>query len=466
MNIQFHGAARNVTGSKHLLTAPSGLRVLLDCGLFQNKGSENDTLNRHLGFDPATVDAMILSHAHMDHAGLIPVLVAGGFRGPIYCTPPTYDLCEVMLADSAFIQEHDVEYINKRREMKNYAPLKPLYTIKEVKACLPFFKTVPYQATFEVGNGVQAIFTDSGHILGSAGIYLTMKKDADVTTLFFTGDIGRRKDEILRSPDPFPQPDFLIAESTYGNRLHEKMADASHTLLEIVINTCLRKKGKLIIPAFSLGRTQEIVYALDQMHDKGLLPPINVYVDSPLSYNATEIMRKHMDCFNDEIREHLKTDPDPFGFNRLRYIREVEESKGLNNSHEPCIIISASGMMEAGRIKHHIKNNIGDARNTILIVGYCPPSTLGGDLLAMKPVVRIYGKEYEVKAEVRELGSYSAHGDYEEMISYLSCIDTGKVKKVFLVHGEYEVQQEYREKLFKAGFQQIEIPDQHSSWDI
>lgn len=466
MTIQFFGAARNVTGSKHLLTTSSGFKILLDCGLFQNKGSDNDTLNRHFGFEPASVDCLILSHAHMDHAGLIPYLVKQGFTGTIYSTPATYDLCEIMLADSAFIQEHDLAYLNKKRALKNQPELLPLYTIDEVKKCLKLFKKIPYQKPFYPENEVKALFTDSGHILGSAGVFLEMKEGDKVTRLFFTGDIGRSNDEILKAPENFPQADYLIAESTYGNRLHGKKSDASLKLLEAVVNTCLKKKGKLIIPAFSLGRTQEIVYALDKMHDSGLLPPVPVYVDSPLSYNATEIMRKHPECFNDEIKAHLLDDPDPFGFNKLFYIRENEDSKALNKKKEPCIIISASGMLEAGRIKHHLKNNISKKENTILIVGYCPPGTLGGKLLAGEKEVRIFGRPYEVKAEIAEIDSYSAHADYEEMITYLSCQDKQKIKKIFLVHGDYDVQMEYRLKLQAAGFGTVEIPEQGSSWSI
>ncbi len=465
MNIRFCGAARTVTGSKHLVTAPSGYKILIDCGLFQNKGSDNDTLNRHLGFEPAAVNCMVLTHAHMDHAGLIPFLVAGGFTGNIYCTPATFELCEIMLADSAFIQEHDIVYLNKKRSRKNQAPLTPLYTVNAVKNCLKQFRTIPYASRTDIGGDVSVMFTDSGHILGSAGAHLIMKNGADEESLFFTGDIGRSNDEILRPPDPFPPSDYIIAESTYGDRLHEKKTDAVNRLLSVIAHTCMEKGGKVIIPAFSLGRTQEIVYVLDQLFDKGLLPPVNVYVDSPLSYNATEVMRRHPECFNEGIREHMKSDPDPFGFNKLIYVRDVEESKALNKKREPCIIISASGMMEAGRIKHHIKNNVSDERNTILIVGYCPPGTLGADLLALKPVVRIFGNEYERKASVAEINSYSAHADYEEMIAYLSCQNTKTVKKIFLVHGDYEVQQRYRERLMEAGFGNIEIPEQGSSWD-
>lgn len=464
MTIEFHGAARNVTGSKHIVTTDSGYRILLDCGLFQNKGSDNDTLNRHLGFEPASINCLILSHAHMDHAGIIPFLVAQGFTGPVYCTPATYDLCEIMLSDSAFIQENDVLYLNKKRARKNYAPLKPLYTLKDVKSCLKQFIQVPYRQRYKINEEVSFLFSDSGHILGSAGIHLIINTGKKTTAIFFTGDIGRNNDDILRDPEPFQQADYIIAESTYGNRLHEGKEEASNKLLQVVIKTCLEKKGKVIIPAFSLGRTQEIVYALDRMHDKGLLPPISVYVDSPLSYNATEIMRRHPECFNDEIKEHIKTDPDPFGFNKLVYIREVSESKALNEKKEPCIIISASGMMEAGRIKHHLKNNISDSRNTILIVGFCPPGTLGGELLAGKSKVKIYGNEYEVRADVEEIDSYSAHADYKEMITYLSCQEKSKVRKIFLVHGEYDVQVDYRNKLLEAGFKNIEIPEQSSSW--
>jgi metallo-beta-lactamase family protein len=466
MKIEFFGAARTVTGSKHLITAPSGQRILLDCGLFQNKGSDNETLNRHFGFDPSTVDCVVLSHAHMDHAGLIPYFAGLGFKGPIYCTPATFDLCNIMLTDSAFIQEHDTAYLNKKRKRRNQSPIQPLYTVKDVNLSLKQFRQVPYGKRTEIGKGVSFLFSDSGHILGSAGVHLIMKDNNKDTSIFFSGDIGRSNDEILKAPEPFQQADYIITESTYGNRLHEKKEDAAQRLLNVVINTCLKKKGKLIIPAFSLGRTQEIVYVLDKFYDQGLLPPINVYVDSPLSYNATEVMRKHPECFNSAIREHMNGDPDPFGFNRLQYIREVEESKALNDSKEPCIIISASGMLEAGRIKHHVKNNIGDARNTILIVGYCPPGTLGANLLAHKPVVRIFGNEYEVKADVEEINSYSAHADYEEMIAYLSCQDKKKIKKIFLVHGDYDVQQEYSEKLKAAGFGDIEIPEQGSAWEI
>jgi len=466
MKIEFFGAARTVTGSKHLVTTASGFRILLDCGLFQNKGSDNDTLNRHLGFDASSIDCMVLSHAHMDHAGLIPYLVKQGFKGPVYATPATFDLCGIMLTDSAYIQENDVTYLNKKRVRKDFTPLRPLYTVKDVKSCLKQFITVPYRERRDLGSGASFMFTDSGHILGSAGIHLVIQEEGKERSVFFTGDIGRSNDEILKAPDVFQQADFIISESTYGDRLHEKKTDARQRLLEVVMNTCVEKKGKVIIPAFSLGRTQEIVFVLDQMHGKGLLPPINVYVDSPLSYNATEIMRKHPDCFNDRIREHMKKDPDPFGFNKLFYIRDVNESKALNESREPCIIISASGMLEAGRIKHHLKNNISDARNTILIVGYCPPGTLGGDLLAHKPVVRIFGKEYQVNAGVVEINSYSAHADYIEMIDYLSCQDKKKVKKIFLVHGDYEVQQRYRERLMSAGFSGIEIPSRSSSWEV
>jgi len=466
MNIQFFGAARTVTGSKHLITTVSGTTILLDCGLFQNKGSDNETLNRRLGFDPVKVDCMVLSHAHMDHAGLIPYLVGQGYSKTIWCTPATYDLCEIMLTDSAFIQEHDTEYLNKKRRGRGQPLLKPLYTIDQVKACLKLFKKVPYNQRTGISKDATFMFTDSGHILGSGGVHLEIKENGKPVTLFFTGDIGRSNDEILKAPEPFPQSDFIIAESTYGDRLHEEKTDARKKLLDVVVNTCLKRKGKVIIPAFSLGRTQEIVYVLDKLSDKGLLPPINVYVDSPLSSNATDVMRKHPECFNSEIREHIKTDPDPFGFDKLFYIRDVADSKALNEKKEPCVIISASGMLEAGRIKHHVKNNIEDARNTILIVGYTPPGTLGGDLVAHKPSVRIFGKEYQVKASVEVITSYSAHADYEEMISYLSCQDKSKVKKIFLVHGDYAVQQRYRERLLATGFNNIEIPDQGSSWNV
>ena len=466
MKISFHGAARTVTGSKHLLKLNSGLNILLDCGFFQGMGPETDQLNRHLGFDPAEVDLLILSHAHIDHSGNIPFLVKQGFKGKIYCTAATHDLAAIMLADTAHIQENDLKYVNKKRAAKDKEPLEPIYTIEDVDAAMELFYTLPYRKEIEIEPGVKVMFTDSGHILGAAAVNLCIRENGKDIRLTFTGDIGRPGDKILKVPDTFPQADYIICESTYGNRLHESTADSEKSLLEIVRHTCIEKKGKLIIPAFSLGRTQEVVYVLNILKNAGLLPPIPVYVDSPLSVNATAIMKAHPECFNGEILKSLRSDPDPFGFDNLHYIQLVKDSIALNDMDKPMIIISASGMADAGRIKHHIKNNIKDKKNTILLVGYCSPGSLGGRLAAGQKEVRIFGKEYDVLCDVVEMNSYSAHGDYKEMLQYLSCQKANEIKEMFLVHGEYEVQVDWKEKLLTAGFRKVSIPELHSTFEI
>lgn len=460
MKIQFWGAARTVTGSKHLITTDDNKKILLDCGFFQGRGSETDGLNRQFGFDPASIDYLILSHAHIDHSGSIPNLVKQGFKGDIICTKATLDLCKIMLTDSAHIQENDVKYLNKRRMKVGQELLKPIFTEKDVEQSMKLFVGTNYNLPYTVYEDLQVTFTDSGHILGSAGVNIELRENKKTTKLFFSGDIGRYGGSILRDPQPFPQADYIIGESTYGDRLHSDIIQTEQQLFDVIFNTCITKKGKVIIPAFSLGRTQELVYALDIMSTKKMLPQINVYVDSPLSVNATSIMKNHPECFNEEILEYMKKDANPFGFDNLIYIQDVIESKQLNEHKEPCIIISASGMADAGRIKHHIKNNISDPKNTVLIVGYAEPNSLGGKLRAGNKKVKIFGIEHAVNAEVIIMDSYSAHGDYKEMIRYYACQDPVKVKQLFLVHGEYDVQLNFKEKLREAGFLNITIPEQ------
>ena len=466
MKLSFHGAARTVTGSKHLLTLKQGKRILLDCGMFQGMGLETDELNRHFGFDPATVDYLILSHAHIDHSGLIPVLVKQGFSGKIYCTPATFDLCCIMLEDSAHIQESDARFINERRKRQGKPPLKPLYTLPDVTVALRQFEPVPYGEWFSIEDSIKLLFTDAGHILGSAVVNLRIEEDFHTKSICYTGDLGRAQPQIIRPAEPFPQCEYLITESTYGDRKHADRTESLDQLLRIVIETCVMKKGKLIIPAFSVGRTQEIVYALDRLEHEGRLPRIPVFVDSPLSTNATEIMRNNPDCFNDEIRSYMERDPDPFGFNKLTYIREAQESKQLNHLKEPCIIISASGMAEAGRIKHHLANNIGSEDNTVMIVGHCESGSLGAKLAEGEKEVRIFGEMHSVRAHVEVLGSFSAHGDVDEMIDILKCQNPSKVKKVFIVHGDYDVQLRYMIRLQREGFRHVEIPEKGSSFEI
>jgi metallo-beta-lactamase family protein len=461
MKIAFHGAARTVTGSKHLVTLKSGKKILLDCGMFQGMGRETDSLNRDFGFDATEVDYMLLSHAHIDHSGLIPRLVKLGYKGPIWCTDATKDLTEVLLMDSAEIQEDDVKFSNKKRAKEGLPYIEPLYTIEDAKRSLDRLKPVKYQQWFRVSEEVEAMFTDAGHIIGSAAVHLRIKENGKTVQLTFSGDIGRYGDAILRSPDPFPQADYIVMESTYGSTLHADAVPSDDALIEHIRNTCQVKKGKLIIPAFSVGRTQELLYALNRAQVSGKLPKVDIFVDSPLSMEATEVVRSHPECFNKTVAKLLETDNDPFGFPGLRYVKTVDESKALNFRREPCVIISASGMAEAGRVKHHIANNIDDRRNTILIVGYCEPESLGGRLMRGAEEVSIFGTRYQVKAEVEIIRSMSAHGDYEDLRQWLACQDPREVRKLFLVHGEYEVQTAFRDWLLKKGFHDVEIPQRH-----
>ncbi|MDS1031771.1 MBL fold metallo-hydrolase [Porphyromonadaceae sp. NP-X] len=461
MKIKFIGASREVTGSKHLITTKDGKRILLDCGMFQGKGLETDAKNRDLGFDPETVDHIILSHAHIDHSGLIPYLYKRGFRGSIICTNATRDLCSIMLADSAHIQELDVKWFNKKRARQGLPPVEPIYNQEDAENCMDLFISVAYNRRFYIDDKINVKFTNNGHLLGSSVVNLEINENGKKVHIAYTGDIGRPSNYILRSPDPFPQCDYLIAESTYGNRLHPQVEQSEKEFLEIVKETCIEKKGKLIIPAFSIGRTQELVFLLNNFYNQHLLPRIEVFVDSPLSVNATEIYRMHSDSLNKNVKEILKFDNDPFGFNSLHYIKNVEESKALNTYDKPCIIISASGMIEAGRIKHHVANNIENPRNTILIVGYCTPTSLGARI--QQPGLReisIFGEIHPVNAKICKIEAFSGHGDYKEMIDFLKCQSPELIKKTFLVHGDYESQIFYRERLQQVGFRSVEIPDE------
>lgn len=467
MKIKFLGAAREVTGSKHLITTDAGKNILLDCGMYQGKGLETDSMNRKLGFDPSEIDYLILSHAHIDHSGLIPYMFKLGFRGSIVCTNATRDLCAVMLADSAHIQELDVKWFNKKRAKNRMSPVEPIYSIFDAEDCMKLFIGIGYNRRFNIDSQINVKFTHSGHMLGSAVVNLEITENQQIKRIAYTGDIGRTKNRILMPPAPFPNCDYLIAESTYGDRLHSNEKESTEELLQIVNRTCVQNKGKLIIPAFSVGRTQEIVFVLNDLHNKGLLPRIKVFVDSPLSVNATEVFRLHAECMNEMVRDVMKYDENPFGFQSLQMIKNVEESKALNELQEPCIIISASGMAEAGRVKHHIANNISNWRNTILLVGYCSPTSLGARL--QEPGLRsisIFGETHEVNAHIANIDAFSGHGDYNEMIDFLDCVDKDLLRKVFLVHGEYEVQKAYKQKMIDRGFRNIEIPALGEEFDV
>jgi metallo-beta-lactamase family protein len=457
MQISFHGAARTVTGSKHLLSLGNTKKVLLDCGMFQGMGQGTDDMNRYFGFNPREVDYLILSHAHVDHSGLIPLLVKEGFNGRIFCTPATKDLAVILLEDSAVIQRDDTKYSNKKRSRKALPLLQPLYNLDDVAAALKLFEEVEYNTWFTIDHNLDVLFTDAGHIIGSAAVSLRIKEGEETKHITFSGDVGRYRDVILKAPENFPQADYILLESTYGNSLHQDVHETKDGLLNWITKTCLQKKGKLIIPAFSVGRTQELLHALNELENEGRLPRLTYFVDSPLSREATEIVKSHPENFNNTLQQVLLHDSDPFDFKGLKYITSSDESKQLNFYEGPCVIISASGMADAGRVKHHIKNNISNNANTILMVGYCEPTSLGARLMRGEKQVRIFGEEYNVVAEVGSVRSMSAHGDYEDLIHFLSCQDKQQVKKIFLVHGEYDVQLDFAKRLESIGYT-VEIP--------
>ncbi len=462
MKIAFHGAARTVTGSKHLLTLTNGKKYLLDCGMYQGMGNETDELNRDFGFIPSEIDYMILSHAHIDHCGLIPKLIKEGYNGKVYATPATKDLTAILMADSAGIQESDLKFANKIRAVQGKPYLAPLYVMEDALRAAEHFVTVDYGKWFTIDENVQLMYLDAGHIIGSATVHLKITENGKESHLTFSGDVGRYRDVILKSPDVFPQADYIIMESTYGNKLHDEITGTPDALLEWITKTCLQKKGKLIIPAFSVGRTQEILYALNQLENENRLPDLPYYVDSPLSMEATEVIKSYPQYFNSRVQKLLLTDHDPFDFKGLKFVKSVEESKSLNYRSDPLVIISASGMAEAGRVKHHISNNIENSRNSILLTGYCEPNSLGGRLKLHPKEVGIFGQIHEVHAEIGEIQSMSAHGDYNDLCQWLACQDTKQVKKLFLVHGDYDVQLDFKNRLIGKGFADVEIPARHT----
>jgi len=454
MTISFYGAAQTVTGSKHLVTLENGKRILLDCGMMQGKGEKNDEYNRDFDFEPANINYLILSHAHIDHSGLIPRLVKLGYNGPIFCTPPTLELCELLLRDSANIQNN------------NDANDAPLYDPDDVENALQLFKTVSFDDPYQIDEDIELLFTDTGHVLGSAAINLKLQDDGKVRTLCFSGDVGRFANRILKVPQPFPPAEIILCESTYGNKIHDSLDNTEERLEKIVWDVCVEKRGKLLIPAFSIGRTQELIYSLNYLAEEGRLPDIKVFVDSPLSVYATDILRSNPEYFNDTMLEYIKTDPDPFGFPQLQYITEAEDSRQLNTREEPCVIISSSGMMEAGRIQHHLKNNLSDPNSAVLITGYCEPSTLGGKLMNGADKVTIMGEEVEVKAEMIVMKEYSAHGDYGDIAKFLHCQDKEQIQKIFLVHGEKKVMEQLKTDLEDLGYANIDIPEYRLSYVV
>ena len=449
MIITFYGGAQTVTGSKHLITLASGTRLLLDGGLFQGKDAKK---NDDLGFDPTSVDYVILSHTHVDHSGLLPYLVKQGYSGPIYCTLPTRELCELILADSAHIQQSSSDA--------------PLYGEADVAPCLEQFVTVPYGESYRISEEIELLFTDAGHVLGSAVVNLTLQEGGKTRTLCFSGDVGRFSNRILKAPQEFPQAEVILCESTYGDRFHHSLENIEERLREIIYDTCVEKQGKVLIPAFSLGRTQELIYTLDRLVDQGALANVNVFVDSPLSVYATDVIRRHRECFNESLTEYVAEHPEPFNFPNLHYVTEVEDSKLLHAVDEPCVIISSSGMMQAGRILHHLRHNVADERNTVLITGYCAPGTLGHALMQGAERVTILDEELPVGATVTILKEYSAHADYGDFLRFLFCQDQEKIQRIFLVHGEEPGMKKFKASLEKDGYRNVEIAAPMISYEV
>jgi metallo-beta-lactamase family protein len=444
----------------------SGRNILLDCGLFQGLGKETDKLNEDFGFDPAKVHALVLSHAHIDHSGLIPKLVREGFTGTIWCTPATRDLAEILLYDSAEIQQYETDHINRKRAAHGLEPYAPLYGTEDVAASMKLFQTVEYNEWFAVCPEAEVFFTNAGHLIGSAAVSLRIREGATETRLLFSGDVGRYRSVLLQPPAETPPADYIILESTYGDKRHDITFNTIETLQHWIRRTCLEKGGKLVIPAFSVGRTQEVLYALNQLSLEKRLPELSYFVDSPLSMKATETIKQYTDQFNERLQQVLAVDDDPFHFPGLKYVESVDDSRQLVDYTEPCVIISASGTADAGRVRHHINSCIGSEQNAVLLVGYCGSQSLGGQLVGGAEEVEIFGEPCPVKAETGQMGGLSAHGDTDDLTRFLSSQDPEKVKKIFLVHGEYNVQKAFAERLELKEFRSVDIPEQHQRYPL
>ncbi|HOX38849.1 MAG TPA: MBL fold metallo-hydrolase [Candidatus Brocadiia bacterium] len=463
MKIQFLGAVRAVTGSMHLLEIGNS-RLVLDCGLFQGRRKEAFERNRRLPIAPEAVDAVILSHAHIDHSGNIPTLVKQGFKGRIFATPATRDLCDIMLADSAYLQVKDVEFVNKKRAKQGKAPFEPLYTPEDVPPAMARFRAVPYGAPEEILPGVTATFHDAGHLLGSAVTRLEIANGSGGVSLIFTGDLGRPDMPILRDPQLVLPADILITESTYGDRLHPPKADVKRLLSEVVMET-VKSRGKLIIPAFSVGRTQQILYFLRELYTEKAIPDVPVVVDSPLSAKATEQYARHPECYDPETLDALASGAEPFTFKQVRFTVDTDESKAINDMPGPLIIVSASGMCEGGRVLHHLAHNIANPSTRILFVGYQAEHTLGRRLIEHADPIRIFGEEYHPLAQTRIINALSAHADRDEMLDYFGHM-SGRTRKTFVVHGEEGPSMAFAESLRQAGMGEVTVPEPMQTFDI
>jgi len=464
MKIHFYGAAQTVTGSQHLLEI-NGHKLLLECGMFQGHRADTYSKNRSFAFDVHSLDAVILSHAHIDHSGNLPNLVKQGYAGPIYATPATVDLSKIMLLDAGHIQEADVEYLNRKRARRGEPPAEPLYTMEDAQQVGELFIRQAYRQEFSPVPGVTVRFVDAGHILGSAGVVLDIEEKGRRFRLWFSGDIGRERLPLLEDPTLPEDADYLVMESTYGDKPHRDPELAFTEFREVVLRTYARG-GKVIVPAFSVGRTQELVYFLNQIVSGGDLPGMPIYVDSPLAVNASEVFKQHAELFDEETRQFIKENRHPaLDFKGLTYIRSVDESKALNDRPGPMVIISASGMAETGRILHHLKNNIDNPKNTVMIVSWQAPDTLGRRLAERQPWVKIFGETYQVRAEIATIGGLSAHAGQNMLVRY-ALNSRASVRKTFLVHGEQDAAGALMAKLAEAGVQNVYYPGQSSSADL
>ena len=467
MKLTIYGAAQTVTGSKYLIEI-NGQRLLLECGLFQGKRKKTYEYNLNFDFDPASIDAVILSHAHIDHSGNLPNLVKSGFKGPIYATSATRDLADIMLKDSGHIHEYDVKYLNRKRKKKGLPPVEPLYTIQDAAQAIPHFREVAYEQAFHPVEGVTARFIEAGHILGSAAVLLDLEENGKKTRLWFSGDIGRPDKPLLRDP-VLPggyDVDTLLMECTYGDRPHDDINKAFEEFREVVSRT-IQRGGKVIIPAFSVGRTQTLVYCLNDSMSNGKLPKVPVFVDSPLAVSASNVYRRHPECFDQETWDFISEHRHPaLEFDQLTYTHSVDESKALNHRNDPMVIISASGMVEAGRILHHVKNNIHDERNTILIVSWQAPHTLGRRLADREREIRIFGESYYRRAQVETINGLSAHAGQGLLVDYARSV-AGQAKQIILIHGEENAAGKLQNKLERyPNIPQIHFPERLETFEL